>query len=101
MNIDKTEMPITDFYAIIWCRYTPNEGEENGVFEEIYKDEETAYKAMISDFDSELNTFKEMNNGREDSLDIVKGKDFARIYDNWNADHYIRWEIVKVFCDNK
>lgn len=102
MNIIKGEPNITNFYAVIWCRSDPKNGEENGVFEEIFKDEKTAYDAMMSDFEFELSDFKEKNDGREDSLNIAKGKDYARIFDNLedSYSHFVRWEIIKVFCEN-
>lgn len=90
---------LTDLYAIAWYHNIPDWGMENGVFEEIFFNEEDAIKAMNEDVDANLEELK----GQFDlgEINIVRENDFAYIQIGDDDSHLLKWDIRKVFYEEK
>ncbi len=90
---------LRDLYAVTWYHNIPDFGAENGVFEEVFLNEEDAIMAMNDDVDAELESLKE-NYGLSD-ISIVRENDYAYLQVGDDDTCLLKWQISKVFFDEK
>lgn len=88
-----------DLYAVTWYHNLPDQGVENGVFEEIFSNEEDAIKAMNDDVDAELESLKEKYDLSK--INIIRENSYAYLQVDDYDPCLLNWQISKVFFEEK
>lgn len=93
------ETKLHDLYAVAWYHNIPDSGIENGVFEEVFLNEEDAIKAMNDDVDANL---KDLQNEYDlGEINIVRENDYAYLQVGDGDYCVLKWDIRKVFFEEK